>query len=153
MNYIYPINDRVFWIYFMVTALFMIIGASFLYTNIAITITWIVSLLILLLVIYHLSSNLAPNEELCILDNNVDCFALTNRSWFYINLIYVILLILSLTWAIEFNNADAGYLRSSSGILILLVSLILISFAQDWIQILNISYFLIWFILTLIVTI
>lgn len=173
------IHDRVFWIYFIVTFFFIIIGVgSILASNdpnvIIISILWLLSNVSLMIIVYHASIKWGPidpenNSQICFVDSNAGCFDTGNRIWLFINVLFIALLILSILWAGELRNQDGGPLRTMSGILILLGGLILSALASGrlnteyfdifsaniynipfWIAV---SYLIIWFGLTLYVVI
>lgn len=163
------IHDRIFWIYFIVTFFFIIIGVgSIIRSNdpymLLLSVLWLLSNVALLILTYHASVQWAPRDPddddipICVIDNNSGCFDAGNRVWLFINLLFVILLIISTLWAAELGNTDAGPLRSMSGIMILLGGLLLCKLVSDrnftynvyitpfWIAVV---YLLIWFGLTL----
>ena len=132
------INDRIFWIYFIVTFFFIIIGIGSILGSgnpymIIISILWLLGNVALLILVYHASIKWAPigiNDEypqICVVDVNSGCFEANNRVWLFINILFLILLIISALWAGELGNADGGPLRKMSGILILLGGLVLLS--------------------------
>ena len=130
------IYDRVFWIYFIVTLFFIIVGISSIISSsepymLVISILWLLSNVTLMIIIYHASITWAPinpydeNSVVCVVDMNSGCFDVSNRVWLFINVLFIILLILAILWAGELGNTDAGPLRTMSGVLILLGGLIL----------------------------
>jgi len=131
------IHDRIFWIYFIITLFFIIIGISSILSSndphmIIIAILWLLSNIILLIIVYHASIKWSPcdpndvNTLICVVDNNSGCFNSDNRTWLFINVIFVALLIIAILWAAELGNPDSGALRTLSGVLILLGGLILL---------------------------
>lgn len=163
------IHDRIFWIYFIVTLFFTIIGVgSILGSNdphiIIISILWLLSNVALLILIYHASINWGPvdpnnkNLQICFVDNNSKCFDANNRVWLFVNILFIVLIIISTLWAGELRNTNGGPLRGMSGVFILLGGLILCRLASGphiyiipfWVAI---GYLLIWFGLTLYVVI
>ncbi len=160
-------NDRIFWIYFIITLFFIIIGMSAILTSdnpylIIISILWFLSNVALMILIYHLSIDWGPknstnNEQICVADINSPCFNRNNRTWLLINILFIVILIFSVLWAGELRNNDDSPLRTISGILILLGGLILCGLTIENVYmfpfLVAISYLLIWFGLTLYVTI
>jgi hypothetical protein len=154
------LSDRIFWIYFIITIFVIIIGVTFIVTssnlsnaNLLILIClWIITNICLMIMIYLSSYRLGPSG-ICVIDPDSNCFSYDNRIWLFVNIIYVLLLIISILWGCELNNTDPGPLRDMSGILILLGGILLIGLSIDriysvlfWISFL---YLLIWYILTL----
>lgn len=145
------INDRIFWIYFIVTVFFIIIGLSLIFVSnnpyvTSISILWLLSNILLMVVVYDISVKWAPvdvnnpQSQICFVDNNSRCFDSDNRVWLFINVIFIVLLILSTLWASELcnaysnsnstnnvnnNNQTLKPMRTVSGILIILGGLIL----------------------------
>lgn len=162
------VHDRIFWIYFIVTLFFIIIGVGCILSSnneymIVIAILWLLSNVALMILVYHASINWAPidpesNMQICVADVNSGCFDANNRVWLLVNILFIFLLIIATLWAGELNNQDSGPLRTMSGILILLGGLVLCtlangkSFTQNvyitpfWVAIV---YLMIWFGLTL----
>lgn len=161
-------NDRIFWIYFIITLFFIIIGMVAILTSddpylIIISILWFLSNIALMILVYHASINCGPrnpinNEQICVADINSRCFDENNRMWLFVNLLFIVLLIFSVLWAGELRNTDESPLRTISGILIILGGLILCGLANNFTHYMyifwvTISYLLIWFGLTLYVVI
>lgn len=160
------IHDRVFWIYFIVTFFFIIIGVGSILSStdpnlILISILWLLSNVALMILTYHASIKWGPvdpnnNSQICFVDNNSGCFDTGNRVWLFINLLFITLLIISTIWAGELRNQDGGPLKTTSGILILLGGLLLCRLNNHiysipfWVAI---AYLIIWFGLTLYVII
>lgn len=173
------IHDRVFWIYFIVTLFFIIIGVGAILGSddsnmIIIAILWLLTNVALMILVYHASVNWGPvdpdgNMQVCVVDSNSGCFESNNRVWLFVNILFIVLLIISTLWAGELGNKDAGPLRTMSGILILLGGLILCGLASGLISValtqksfyninivpfwVAVGYLLIWFGLTLYVVI
>lgn len=172
------IHDRFFWIYFMITLFFIIIGVGAILTSddpyvIVISILWLLSNVALMILVYHASINWSPlnsdqQMQICFVDSDSGCFDANNRVWLFINVLFIVLLIISTLWAGELQNQDSGPLRTMSGILILLGGLVLCGLASgtlndgetlfgrtftDHVYILPfwiaVAYLLIWFGLTL----
>lgn len=126
--------DRVFWIYFIITLFFIIVGITLLSPGFNqesfITILWIMSNLSLMLMVYHASLTWQPHTTICIIDNNSGCFQSGNRVWLFINILFITLLIISAMWAGEFNNTTETYLKTTTGIMMLLGGLILFSLSN-----------------------
>jgi hypothetical protein len=159
--------DRIFWIYFIVALFFTILGIGYIITALdsymlIIAILWLLSIVLLLIIIYHGSiywSPGPPDDPICVIDRNSQCFQPDNRTWLIINLLFVLLLILSTLWAAELSNPDAGPIRTLSGVLILLGGLILCSLSTDHTYLTAdipfwsaVAYLFIWFGLTMYVT-
>lgn len=156
----YIIQDRIFWIYLIITLFFTIIGITFIsHSNrdiVIISILYLIANTSLLFIIYYASNHL-QSDNVCIIDKNSDCFNPNNRIWLFINLIYIIILILSILWACELNNDNN--VKSISGILILIGALLIcglgiirkyrdnnILLSPFWYSIIYLS---IWFVLTI----
>lgn len=132
----------------MITVLFIIIGLKFLVVAnneniIIISILWLMSIILLMIMVIHSS------------------IAYYKNSWIFTNALFLYLLIMSSFWAGEFNNNDDDSIKTISGILIILGGLLMCSLATNkfnnffctcifWI---SVCYILIWFSLTLYVTI
>ena len=173
-DYQNTIHDRIFWIYFIVTLFFVIIGLGSiitsnpvidnLYIMLIIALLWLLGNVSLMIIVYHASITWSPTDDndslICVVDSNSQCFESNNRIWLFINILFISLLIISSLWAGELYNNDAGPLRTMSGILILLGGLILSVIVIDsrinsymnpfWISVI---YLIIWFSLTLYVVI
>lgn len=166
------IHDRIFWIYFIITLFFIILGMGYILMSndpymIIIAIAWLLSNIALVIVVYHASVNWGPvnatnNSQICVIDPDSGCFEPNNRIWLFINIIFVILLIFSVLWAGELRNEEGSPLKDISGILILLGGLILsglVSGYRYWYNLyivpfwISIAYLLIWLGLTLYVII
>lgn len=135
------IHDRVFWIYFIVTFFFIIIGIGSIITSnndymLIISILWLLSNVGLMILVYHASIRWGPVDpnsdepQICVVDSNSGCFDAGNRVWLFINILFLALLIISVLWAAELGNTDAGPLRTMSGVLILLGGLLLCSLSS-----------------------
>lgn len=162
------IFDRTFWIYFIITLFFIIIGITLILGSaqdyqLVIAFFWMLATIALMIIVYYASLTWGPscNDDtlVCVIDQNSGCFEAKNRVWLFVNILFIILLILSVMWAGEFSNLDSGPFRSLSGVLILLGGLILVfltsSHPKSRIIIFWIStfYLLIWFALTFYVTV
>jgi hypothetical protein len=135
---------------------------------IIISILWLLSNVALMIIAYHASIKWGPVDpnnlisQICVVDSNSGCFEESNRIWLLINLIFIALLIISCLWAGELGNKDGGFLRTMSGILILLGGLVLCGLASGkyfmrniyvtsfWI---SVGYLVIWFSITLYIVI
>lgn len=165
------IDDRIFWIYFIVTIFFIIIGVGLIVMSndpyvISITMLWLVSNLMLMILVYYTSLRWSPNdieEQICVIDANSQCFDINNRTWLYVNILFIILLIISTLWAGELGNTDGSPIRTMSGVLVLLGGIILCKLSINdlhkreficsfpfWVAI---GYLIIWLSLTLYVVI
>ena len=153
--------DRIFWIYFIITFFFVIIGMVSIFTsndryNIFISIVWLLSNVILMIITYHASMKWMSYAV------DYECLNTDNRVWICVNLLFIVLLIISTLWAGELYNNDAALLRPISGILVLLGGLALCGLCSGrkflyneyvlsfW---LAVAYIVIWFGLTLYVVI
>ena len=134
------IHDRIFWIYFIVTFFFIIIGVGAIITSgdpylVIISILWLLSNVTLMILVYHASVRWGPVDpddiQICVVDSNARCFDADNRVWLFVNVIFIVLLIISTLWAGELGNPDGGPLRTLSGVLILLGGLMLCAFATS----------------------
>lgn len=165
---LYNVHDRTFWIYFIVTLFFTVIGTSLILSSndpymIIILIGWILANVALMIITYHASLAWAPIDHndsvICVIDSNAHCFDVDNRLWLFINMLFILLLIISTLWAAELSNGDAGPLRSMSGVLMLLGGLVMYHLSglslsgpdstPFWMAV---GYLLIWFALTLYMT-
>lgn len=154
-------NDRIFWIYFIIVLFFIIMGMTLLMSVpnphiLALAIVWMLANVLLLLVVYHIFKVWRLQARYSTL--------------VAINLVFLGMLILSVLWAGELSHTEAGALPTMSGILIILGGLFLVgiyhhhtphfiaspkSISPPNHLILGLStlYLVIWFILTLYVTI
>lgn len=125
------INDRVFWVYFIISLFFIIIGiGSIIVSNdpymILLSIIWLLANVILMILVYHASTEWGPDDStICVVDSGSKCFEANNRVWLFINVLFIAMLIISVLWAAELGNPDSGPLRTMSGILLLLGGLLL----------------------------
>jgi len=158
------IHDRIFWIYFIVTFFFIIIGVGSILSSsdpylIIISIFWLLSNIFLMILVYHASVNWGPSHTLLSTDSTSSKFFHPDTLvWIFVNVSFIVLLILSILWAAELRNRDNGPLRTMSGVLILLGGLILCALAYErnysnhqyitpfWF---SVAYLIIWFGLTL----
>ena len=156
--------DRIFWIYCIIALFFIILGIGFIISAtdtymLIIVILWLLSVVLLLIVVYHGSiywSPGPPGNPICVADNSICYFEPSNRVWLYINILFVLLLILSVFWAAELININNGVMRTLSGILILLGGLILCSLSTNYSYLnatipfwASVGYLFIWFGLTM----
>lgn len=147
------LTDRIFWIYFIIVIFFIIIGVGLIISStsnvnvIAISITYLISILILLIIVYYAYLLNSGNEQ-C--NDYVGVF---------INVIFIVILVICTLWAGEVGNLEGGPLRSLSGVLIILGGIILFSLSNKNYDIYSFAYWatiifiVIWFSLTLYVTI
>lgn len=157
------IYDRIFWIYFIVTFFFIIIGMTFILSStvsymIPISILWLLSNVFLMIIFYHASIRWQPGSyDICVLDSNSECFNPSNRIWLFVHFLFILLLIFAVLWAGELGNTNASLIKSLSGIFILLGGLLLFKFSsvsQFTLPFyISIFYLLIWFILSFYVTV
>lgn len=161
------IYNRIFWIYFMVTLFFIIIGVGLILAStdpnrLVVAILWLLGNIALLILVYHSSINWGPDGQICVIDSNSGCFDADNRVWLFVNILFIVLLIFGVLWAAEFNNKDSGPLLTISGVIIILGGLLFAGLATGW-QFLNnphiipfwvaVVFLIIWFALTLYVAI
>lgn len=135
------IEDRAFWIYFVVTLFFTIIGVTIIaasddYYLILIVLAWMFSNVLLMILAYHASIKWGPicnNKyyQICFLDNNNHCFDPSYRTWFFINILFVLLLIVGVLWAGELINSDGSPLLTMSGVLMILGGLVLCNLVRE----------------------
>lgn len=150
----YIFYDRVFWIYFIVTLFFIILGSSSIVTSNlqsmpTILFIWTLSNIALMIISYRASVKWAPtSDNICFVDYNAECFKPSNRIWLLINVIFILLLILSVLWAGELSNTDSGPIKSMSGILIILGGIVLSSLVDSTTFFVSLFYLLIWVSLT-----
>ena len=125
---------------------------------ITIAILWLLSNILLMILIYHTSLKWSPNDcdqQICVIDTNSQCFDVDNRVWLFVNILFIVLLIVSTLWAGELGNVDGGPIRTMSGVLILLGGLVLAELAIDHYDFISlqfwmaVGYLIIWFGLTL----
>ena len=174
------IDNRTFWIYFIITFTFIVIGTTFIlnsdnYYKFIIMFIWMISNVLLLCLIYHSSYLLSPLMKLkpcsngenpllentyrdcCVIDSDSKCLEPKNRIWLYINILYIILLILSTVWATELNNVNAKGFLSCAGVIIILGGLLLSSHSGNDIiynpSIFSIGHLTIWICLSIYVAI
>lgn len=164
------IHDRVFWIYFIITLFFIILGIRFILLSsdpfmYLLSFFWLLSNFLLILIIYSSSSIWAPinphnDTQICVIDHNSNCFEPNNRIWLFINILFIIILIFSTLWASELGNDDGSHLKTMSGVLILIGSILLsnllsfrnsssthfLTYTPFWISVI---YILLWLGLTL----
>ena len=142
------IDNRTFWIYFIITFIFIVIGTTFIlisdnYYKFIIMFVWMISNVLLLCLIYHSSYLLSPliklkpcstsenyvslerYKDCCVIDSDSKCLEPKNRIWLYINILYIIILILSTVWTTEINNLNAKGFLTCSGVIIVLGGLLL----------------------------
>jgi hypothetical protein len=140
------IDNRTFWIYFIITFIFIVIGTTFIlisdnYYKFAIMFIWMISNVLLLCLIYHSSYLLSPliklkpcsenylasntYKDCCVIDSDSKCLEPKNRIWLYINILYIVILILSTVWATELNNVNAKGFLTCSGVIIIMGGLLL----------------------------
>lgn len=168
----FAMHDRIFWIYFIVTLFFIIIGLSLILSSnipnmISISILWVISNMALMIVVYDASIKWSPNIDndniVCFIDSKSWCFEPSNKIWIFINVMFILLLIFGTIWAGELHNIQSGSTGSMSGVIILLGGLLLCGLISNrniiyngtlyipfWMSIL---YLLLWFILTMYVII
>lgn len=146
--------DRVFWIYFIITLFFIIVGSSLIVTSniphmFTILIIWTISIFALMIIVYKASIKWGPSaNNVCFVDYDAKCFEPSNRVWSFINIIFIILLILSVLWAGELSNLDTSTIKSMSGVLILLGGITLAALIDQGTFIITLLYLVIWFCLT-----
>lgn len=147
------LNDRVFWIYTIITLFVAIIGLVMLanINNYLLTVIWLLSLLLLLIVIYHLSNHWCPNQSLCIIDPDSQCFRPARRMWLIINLTYVVTLILMIVWVGEMANISFNTVMFAVLLAILALFLLCLSYNSNMIVPIYFStaLFAIWIIIAL----
>lgn len=129
------IDDRVFWIYFIVTLFFIILGLSMILSSgdphaIILSVVWLISMVVLMVIVYDASRKWDPNRDdgsnqVCLLDSQSWCVTPSNKMWFVVNILFVLLLILSTVWAAELHNTESSPTGTISGVVILLGGLLL----------------------------
>ncbi len=174
------IDNRTFWIYFIITFIFIVIGNTFIvisdnYYKFVIMFTWMISNVLLLCLIYHSSYLLSPliklkpcstsenylasntYKDCCVIDSDSKCLEPKNRIWLYINILYIVILILSTVWATELNNVNAKGFLTCSGVIIIMGGLLLSLHSDNDIinnpSIFSIGHLAIWFCLSIYVAI
>lgn len=131
----YAINDRVFWIYFIVTLFFIILGLSMILSSgdahsVILSVVWLISMIVLMVIVYDASRKWDPAsaygaDEVCLLDSKSWCVTPSNKMWFVVNVLFLLLLILSTVWAAELHNTESGPTGTISGVIIMLGGLLL----------------------------
>lgn len=159
------VADRIFWIYFIITLFFVIIGLSFIITSndpytLVISIVWLLSNILLMIIVYDASRwwHTEGTPDICIVDANTWCLQPDNKIWGFINMLFILLLILGTIWSGELGNTEQDSSTSLSGVFILLSGLVLTSLITRqqqktfpfW---MSVVYLVIWFALTLYTTI
>jgi len=162
------LNDRIFWIYFIVTLFFVIIGLNFILSStnsymLIIGVIWLLTNVALMIMVYHASTIWGPTDEnnvpttICFVDYNSHCVEAGNNVCLFINIVFILLLIFSVLWAGELSNTENSPLRTMSGVLILLGGLLLCNLVKTKNLIIpfwyGIAYLIMWFGLTLYVVI
>ena len=152
------LQDRIFWIYFIIALFFVILGIGFIISSndphmLLIAILWLLSAVLLLIIVYHGSIYWAPgniDNLICVADNDSPCFEPSNRTWLIINLLFVVLFIIGTIWAAEFTNLNESSIFS--GVFILLGGLLLCALSTDYNYMTAeipfwsaVAYLLIWF--------
>ena len=154
----YILNDRIFWIYFIITFFFIIVGLSLIIDSeypIIISIIWLLSLVLLMLITYNLSIYWGPkdnqNEYICFIDSHKGCLTDCNKYWLIINGIFILLLILSTIWASEIQSIEDNPIKTMISIIIVLGSILLLIFSKSHLIsfYLTIVFFTIWLGLSL----
>ncbi len=162
--------DRGFWIYFIITLFFIIIGVTLIAPNfemsMIIATLWILGNLALMMMIYHASNLWGPNQKICVIDDNLGCFKSGNKGWLIINILFIVLLIIGTIWTGEYHNMNTNgqtELQTMTGILMLLGGLLLCGLSNYKVQkseipdsfesmiplAFGVFYLIIWFVLTL----
>jgi len=145
-------NDRIFWIYLIVTLFFIIIGISYILSYstdnnyLLISFFWLFSNICLLISIYHMSILWNPSNDcddlICLFDDNYFCFQPNNRTWLFINIIYIILLFLSIMWTLEITQIQPyNFNIYVIGIVILLLSILLSTYCIQKYNINSLPYY------------
>lgn len=160
------IHDRIFWIYFIITLFFIIVGFSFIVSSpdpnmLLVGFFWLVSNISLMIIVYDSCIYCGPldceNSLVCLVDVDRSFLDFNNRIWLFINILFVVLLILSLLWCGEFSHSSSSLLKPMSGILILFGGLILCFLATSRFNCVSffssLSYLVIWFGLSLYISI
>lgn len=160
----YLIQDRIFWIYFIIALFFIIIGLTCLsyYNNSYVYILatlWLLASIFFLIIIYYTSILWNPIDDdnllICFVDADVGCLKSSNKFWLFINCFFIFILIFSVLWTSELSNPNPSFLKPFSGIIILISSLFLFSICLPYLRNNSLFYWaflfflLIWFCLTL----
>lgn len=160
----YLIQDRIFWIYFIIALFFIIIGLTCLsyYKSpyvLILSALWLLSSIFFLVIIYHTSILWNPTDDnnllICFVDADVGCLKSSNKFWLLINFFFIFILIFSVLWTSELYNPNPSFLKPFSGIIILISSLLLFSFSLPHLNKNSLFYWsflfylVIWFWLTL----
>lgn len=145
--------DRIFWIYFTITIFFVIIGISCLLQislqmganwDLAFVILfWLGGNIALLLAIYEISISWGEKQNihdlpipLCIReDDNSPCFQASNKIWVAVNILFLIILVLSVLWAAELQNTvnlteQESLVLSNSAIFLIICGILLIALSR-----------------------
>lgn len=121
------IEDRIFWIYFIVTIFFIIVGTfSLIQTSSPwIIVLWFLSNLALMIIVYHTTAWCAPmdtaGDYVCVIDEDSCCFDPNNRIWLLINILFIILLVTSVVWAGAKENNVIGIIMLFLGLIFLIL--------------------------------
>lgn len=126
------IQDRNFWIYFIITLFFIILG---IYSISSITgaplyiisLLWTLSILALFVLIYYATTNWGAVGSLCDSQRSPKDFGKTMI--LFLNILFITILIFSVLWASEVNNTESSLSQSIYGILILLGGLLISKFS------------------------
>ena len=123
------IYDRVFWIYFIIALFFVIVGMSLIMSSndpylIYVSVIWLIANVALIILAYQTSIVWGPKnsnngELVCFVDKDSRCFDSKNRVWLFVNLIFIVILILQVLWASELYNVG-NYGRTLIGVFILI---------------------------------
>ena len=166
----YIIYDRIFWIYFIVTLFFITIGLYLIFSTnrpnlLGISVLWILGNVLLMIIVYKIIISCSPLDSsespICFIDPKGYCFERNNRSWLYINVLFIAMLIVSTLWAEELSNPESGPLGGMAGVLLLLGGLLLYHLSKKLITssevyvpfIMTVIYLVIWFVLTVYVVV
>lgn len=121
----YLVHDRIFWIYFIISLFFIIIGIKLIFESnilnrVIVSIPWIISNIILMILTYYITIDSCP----LILDYNKKNLSIFNFQTFLL----VVLLIISTIWIGELSNPNENLLLKVTNILMLLGGLIIVCF-------------------------
>lgn len=148
----------------IITIFFIIIGVHFIVISnnphmIIISILWLLSAILLMILVYHSSLIWGPDDpdciypNICFTDQNSGFFDSKYRMWLLTNLLFILILSFSVLWTSEISNQDSQILKTFSGLFIILGGIVIHSLCAGynfhlgtfWV---GLCFFLIWLIFT-----
>lgn len=153
------VDDRIFWIYCLISLFFTILGVVYLsQSGQYLILPWILANGCLLYCAYVLSLAYAPFSNCSNIElyDEKGCIYKSSWMWIFVNLIYLAILVVSLLWCTEYSNEQAGLFRSTSTILVIIGGFALLALARNFEKKYNyfspffwliIAFILIWLVL------